>query len=323
MKKLLIPLLAATALLGGCHRTTVRHTVEVPVAVTEHRHVHNGVVIVHHHEGDSRTHHHDHYPPSQAPRPEHRSIDYREVHVYSNGTQQRREAERRHNSHRDRVIVTPAPTPRRDSAFGHALRDSLEKAENRHKPADIGDNTRYHYEGRQSQPRRERVYVTPVPVPHRKEPYGHAVRESLERAENHDIPRRDHATLPGNGHDQGRTGRGANNAPRHGNGERETDRTGKEHHDDARLHRMSQPVPVPLSVSPQRDRAAQPTTHRRDDRPDTTTPSHKGTTSARPVRNIKGKPDKTSSEKSKRHNEHRKSESETDDGRHEKRWQDR
>lgn len=62
MNRLLIPLLAASALLSGCQHATVRHTVHLPVVFTEHRHVHNEVVIVHQHEGDHRVvHHHDHY----------------------------------------------------------------------------------------------------------------------------------------------------------------------------------------------------------------------------------------------------------------------
>jgi hypothetical protein len=45
MNNLLIPLLAASALLGGCHQVSVRHAVHVPVDVSEHRYVHDGVVV--------------------------------------------------------------------------------------------------------------------------------------------------------------------------------------------------------------------------------------------------------------------------------------
>jgi hypothetical protein len=62
MNKLIIPLLAASALLGGCQHVTVRHTVQLPVEVVDHRHIHNGVVIVHQHGGDYRhPHQHEHY----------------------------------------------------------------------------------------------------------------------------------------------------------------------------------------------------------------------------------------------------------------------
>lgn len=81
MNKLIIPLLAASALLGGCHHATVRHTVTVPVGVVEHRHVVDGVVVVHQHEGDYRApHHHDHYDRGRVvvvtppPRVEHRVV---------------------------------------------------------------------------------------------------------------------------------------------------------------------------------------------------------------------------------------------------------
>lgn len=69
MKKLMIPLLLSIALLSGCQRVTVRHSVPLPVEVAEHRHVHQGVVVVHHHEGGHhRSHHHSHPDPRTAGR---------------------------------------------------------------------------------------------------------------------------------------------------------------------------------------------------------------------------------------------------------------
>ena len=51
MKKLIIPILAATALLSGCHNVTVRHgahvSIPAPVHVVEHRHVQHREVLVH------------------------------------------------------------------------------------------------------------------------------------------------------------------------------------------------------------------------------------------------------------------------------------
>lgn len=59
MKKLIIPLLAATTLLSGCHHVTVRHGVHVvaPVQVVEHRHVYNRDVVVHRHDGGQHSGH--------------------------------------------------------------------------------------------------------------------------------------------------------------------------------------------------------------------------------------------------------------------------
>ncbi len=71
MKSLLIPLLVATALLSGCHRVSVRHSVDLPVTVIEHRHLHEGAVVVHKHpqQGHASTHHHSkpvHHTPKRV-----------------------------------------------------------------------------------------------------------------------------------------------------------------------------------------------------------------------------------------------------------------
>ena len=69
MKKLMISLLLSIALLSGCQRVTVRHSVPLPVEVVEHRHHQHGAVVVNHHEGGHhRAHHHSHPAPRSAGR---------------------------------------------------------------------------------------------------------------------------------------------------------------------------------------------------------------------------------------------------------------
>ena len=74
MKNYLIPLLALTALLGGCQHVAVRHSIHLPVVVSEHTRVDTGVVVVHgHDDGYYSGPRHRRYEPRRvevvAPRP--------------------------------------------------------------------------------------------------------------------------------------------------------------------------------------------------------------------------------------------------------------
>lgn len=108
MKKLIIPLLLATVLLGGCHRVTVRHQAHLPpaVEVVEHRHVHNSEVVVHRHQGGQPPGHRHKYYSHQGPD--------RVVVVRPQAVVQTRVYSRPHSGH-----VAPPPH-RRTYGYGNA-----------------------------------------------------------------------------------------------------------------------------------------------------------------------------------------------------------
>ncbi|MEN8170867.1 MAG: hypothetical protein ABFS08_11655 [Pseudomonadota bacterium] len=166
MKKLLILLLASTALLGGCKHVSVRHSVHVPlpIGVIEHRHSHNSVVFVHRHEGGHHAgHHHDRHDSRQvvvvSPKP---VIRHRKVTVIE------RERQRR--------------MPRR----GHYTTEYRDRERHNSHPAQHERSSRHHDRDRNSQPReqernhgdRQSRHVTPLP---------HAARHKVKRlpAEQH------------------------------------------------------------------------------------------------------------------------------------------
>ncbi len=72
MKKLIIPLLLTTVLLGGCHRVTVRHQMHLPpaVEVVEDLHIHHREVVVQSHQGwqppGHRREHYSHQGPDRV-----------------------------------------------------------------------------------------------------------------------------------------------------------------------------------------------------------------------------------------------------------------
>jgi hypothetical protein len=116
MNKLLIPLLAAASLLGGCQHVSVRHTVRVPVEVVDHHHVPEDVVIVHQHEGDyrhqQRYEHHDNHERGRVvvvtPRP---VIRHREVTVIQRAPYPREQREVVYD--RGHHAAAPMPMPHR------------------------------------------------------------------------------------------------------------------------------------------------------------------------------------------------------------------
>ncbi|MCW8918318.1 MAG: hypothetical protein OQL08_05835 [Gammaproteobacteria bacterium] len=100
MNKLIIPLLISAALLGGCQHATVRHSVYLPIVVSEHRHLHGEVVIVHQHEG--------------GPRARHSHKDYDERHRVA--------APRPVIRHQRVTVIEPPSHKRHEGRAGRALR---------------------------------------------------------------------------------------------------------------------------------------------------------------------------------------------------------
>lgn len=112
MKNYLIPLLALSALLSGCQHVGVRHSIHLPVVLSDHRHIDAGITIVHQHDGGHHSgHNHQHTAPRRVvvsqPRP---VIRHTNVTVIE-GDRYRRSPRREHRpaEHREsRRVVSPS-----------------------------------------------------------------------------------------------------------------------------------------------------------------------------------------------------------------------